>query len=328
MSRKILFITKNVDSASTRYRAQGYRDYLAAAGWEPIYVEGDGGMRHRLGLLRRAQRADVTVVTRKTFTAVYRRALRAAAGRLVFDFDDSIFTSPKKPSPWRQRRFASMVRICDQIWAGNSYLAEQAGKHNPSVLILPTSVEFSSYAASVEKPASALDLVWIGSTVSRPYLEESLPALELAARRLPNLRLKVVADFDLQSHVFPILSKPWSSATEVSDLASAHVGVAPMTDDPWARGKCGLKVLQYMAAGLPVVASPVGANKDIVVDGVTGFLAREPQEWVEALSRLAADAGLRRSLGEAARELVEKEFSYAANSRKMITSLAGLVAHE
>jgi len=325
MSRKILFITKTAKSASTRYRAQGYSDYLRAAGWEPLYVEGDGGLRHRLGLLRHASRADVTVVIRKTFAAIFRRGLRAAARRLIFDFDDSIFTGSKKPSAMRQRRFAAMVRLSDQVWAGNSYLAEHSGKHNRSVLVLPTSVEFSSYAVLAEKPQGVLDLVWIGSSLSRPYIEASLPVLESAARQLPNLRLKVIADFDLHSKVFPILSKPWSSATEVSELASAHVGVAPMTDDPWARGKCGLKVLQYMAAGLPVVASPVGANKDIVVDGVTGFLAQEPEEWVEALSRLEADAALRRSLGEAGRQLVEKEFSYASNFRKMRESLNGLV---
>jgi glycosyltransferase involved in cell wall biosynthesis len=144
-----------------------------------------------------------------------------------------------------------------------------------------------------------------------PYLRQFLPALEESARLAPGLRLLTIADATLQSDGIPIDHEPWDERTEAAALCRGDIGIAPTPVDPWTLGKCGFKILQYMAAGLPVVASPVGANAQIVREGVTGFLANEPADWPRAIARLARDAELRARMGQAAREDVETQYSLA-----------------
>ena len=154
-----------------------------------------------------------------------------------------------------------------------------------------------------------IDLVWIGSRSTRKYLLEALPALRLASASTPRLRLKIIADFDLPDAGLPTLAVPWRSATEANELASAHIGIAPMRDDDWSRGKCALKILQYMASGLPVVSSNVGANAEVVDHGKTGYLVNSDEQWCARLVELAGDADLRHRFGEEGRRRVESDYS-------------------
>jgi len=192
------------------------------------------------------------------------------------------------------------------------------------VTLVPTALEPARYDPATAKPRDALDLVWIGSSSTRRYLEAALPVLARAAGCLPGARLKVIADFDLPAPELPAVFVPWSEASEAAEIASAHIGLSPMPDDPWTRGKCGLKVLQYMAAGLPVVASDVRAHRDIVIHGETGFLASDPQQWVAALSRLAADARLAAAMGARGRARVEEQFAVREIFREMLAALESL----
>ena len=153
------------------------------------------------------------------------------------------------------------------------------------------------YRSETKKSNTSIDVVWIGSRSTRKYLLEALPALRLAAVRVPSLRLKIIADFDLPDAGFPTLAVPWDAATEANELASAHIGIAPMRDDDWSRGKCALKVLQYMISSLPVVSSDVGANAAVVDNGNTGYLAADNDAWCEYLVMLADDPVLRARLG-------------------------------
>jgi glycosyltransferase involved in cell wall biosynthesis len=325
----VLFVFKGAQAASTRYRARVYYPYLRAAGWDIREHEAAANPLARLTLLVQAARAEVVVVLRKTFTAPFARLLRAVSDRLVLDFDDAIFVrSSGAPSNLRMRRFARMAARCDHVFAGNAYLAEHARKFNPQVTILPTSIDPRKYAVGAAKPEATLDLVWIGSTSTRKYLAQALPALERAAERVPNLRLKIVADFGLASSRLPIVPIAWSERTEAAELASAHIGIAPLPDNDWTRGKCALKLLQYMAAGLPVVASPVGANREAVEHGVTGLLADTTEEWAAALARLAADPALRASMGEAGRVRVAERFAEERTFARMHAVLESLCGRD
>ncbi|MDX1375380.1 MAG: glycosyltransferase family 4 protein [Burkholderiales bacterium] len=308
--KSVLFVFKGLEAASTRYRARVYYPYLRARGWAVSECVAGANPLARLTLLAQAARADVVVVLRKTFSAPYAWLLRAAARRLVFDFDDAIFVrSSGAPSRLRMRRFARMAARCDHVFAGNAYLAEHARAFNPRVTVVPTSIEPRKYAVDAARPAQTLDLVWIGSASTRKYLVRMLDALERAAARVPQLRLKIVADFGLESSRLPIVPVGWSERTEAAALASAHIGIAPLPDNDWTRGKCALKVLQYMAAGLPVVASPVGANLEAVEAGVTGLLADTPDEWVASIVRLAAEPALRAAMGAAGRARVAERYA-------------------
>lgn len=325
MTRRILFLSKGETSASTRYRAMQYLPLLQRAGFEAVHVTVSGGVRNYLYALRRAATADIVVILRKTFPAPVLWLLRRLSRKLVFDFDDAVFcNSDGSPSVTRMRRFAAMTRACDHILAGNGFLAENAARFNPAVTLIPTSVDTSQYAAESRKPDDRIDLVWIGSRSTRKYLLEALPALRLASARLPRLRLKVIADFDLPDVGLPTLAVPWSSATEANELASAHIGIAPMRDDDWSRGKCALKVLQYMASGLPVISSNVGANVEVVDDGVTGYLVSSDASWCERIVELAADTRLCSRLGNEGRKRVLADYSVDSVFSRMRSVLEAL----
>jgi glycosyltransferase involved in cell wall biosynthesis len=321
----VLFLSKGESSASTRYRALQYFPLLQTAGWSPRHRNMNVGLWQRLTLLGEARQADVVVVLRKTFAGWYLWLLRRAARRLVFDFDDAIFVrSNGEPSRLRLNRFRRMMRQCDQVWAGNGYLARQAGRYNRSVLQLPTALDVSKYPISVNKPADSIDLVWIGSRATRKYLETILPVLERLAQQQPDLRLKIIANFDLDTVHLNTLPVQWQEATEATELASSHIGIAPMLENDWTRGKCALKVLQYMAAGLPVVASPAGINRDIVTDNVTGYLASNDEQWQQCLLQLIENPDLRAQLGSAGRQQVA-DFDLQPTAGRMLQSLDELL---
>ena len=308
--KKILFLSKGEDSSSTRYRALQFFPLLKLAGFEVAHATASGGPLALIGALRQAARADLVVVLRKTFPLPLLWLLRRVSRRLAFDFDDAIFcNSDGSPSATRMQRFSAMIRACDHVLAGNRFLTASAKAFNPAVTLLPTCVAAQAYAVTVDKPANVIDVVWIGSSSTRKYLVAALPSLRLAAGRFPGLRLKIIADFDLPDAGLPTMAVRWNANTEAADLASSHIGIAPMRDDDWSRGKCALKVLQYMAAGLPVVSSDCGANAEIIEDGVSGFLVGDDAGWETRLIQLANDAGLRHRMGEAGREKARSAYS-------------------
>ncbi len=318
----ILFASKGEHAASTRYRALDYFDMFRKDGWFPMHIAIHGTFS-RLKLLHFAMRADVVVVLRKTFSWPYLQLLRKCSKCLIFDLDDAIFCRDDgSASPNAMRRFAQIVRRSDQIWAGNKYLADAARSHNKAVDVLPTSLDPLKYHHNIAKPTDNIDLVWIGSSSTRKYLEQAIPALERLAADFPFLRLKIVADFDLSLKNLQTVAVPWSEKSEKEALGSAHIGIAPMADNPWTRGKCGLKVLQYMAAGIPVVTSPAGVNGEIVEQGITGFLADDPEEWEKAIADLIQDSDLRKTMGRLGRSRVIKDFSLEGTYRKIVSGLA------
>lgn len=325
MSAKLLFVSKGEDASSTRYRALQFFPLWREAGFEPTHVTASGGPRATLNMLRLAARADVVVVLRKTFPAALLWLLRHVSRKLVFDFDDAIFCNTDgTPSRTRMARFAAMARASDHVFAGNAFLAGNAAAFNPAVTLVPTCVDAARYRVDADKPADTLDLVWIGSHSTRKYLAEAMPWLKAAAEKTPNLRLKIIADFDLPGCGIPTLPVAWRAESEARELAASHIGIAPMRDDDWSRGKCALKVLQYMAAGLPVVSSQAGANAEVIVEGETGFLASTPEAWTECIARLANDADLRRRTGEAGRRLVETDYCIDAVFGRLRPVIASL----
>jgi glycosyltransferase involved in cell wall biosynthesis len=162
----------------------------------------------------------------------------------------------------------------------------------------------------------AVRLVWVGSSSTLQGLERVQPVLEAVGAGVPGVRLKLICDRFLILRRLPVEPCLWSESTEAVEIAEADIGISWLPDDDWSRGKCGLKVLQYMAAGLPVVANPVGVQADLVRHGESGLLAATPTEWAEAISRLARGPSLRRRLGAAGRRRVEEEFSVAAGGRR------------
>ena len=325
MSTRLLFVSKGLDASSTRYRAVQFFPLWRAAGFEPVHVTASGGPGATLGMLRQASRADVVIVLRKTFPAALLWLLRRVSRKLAFDFDDAIFcNSDGSPSRTRMTRFAAMVRCSDHVFAGNAFLAGQAAAFNPRVTLVPTCIDVARYDVTAAKPADTLDLVWIGSHSTRKYLAEAIPSLKAAAEKVPGLRLKIVADFDLPDCGVATVPVAWRADAEARELAASHIGIAPMRDDDWSRGKCALKVLQYMAAGLPVVSTKAGANAEVIGEGVNGYLVSTPGEWAQRIAQLALDADLRLRMGEAGRRRVAADYSIEAAFARLRPVVEGL----
>ncbi|MBU4262359.1 MAG: glycosyltransferase family 4 protein [Proteobacteria bacterium] len=279
-------------------------------------------MATRKSILYEAAHSDVVVILRRTYSYPFFRLLRFAAKYLVFDYDDAVFQKDQgQQSNSRERSFIRSVASADQVWPGNNYLADRARPFARKILVLPTSLDIDKYNFSVDREQNFFDLVWIGSSATKEHLKSVLPALESAAGVIPALRLKIIADFTLQSDKLTIVPIRWSEKREAQELAAAHIGIAPLPDNLFTRGKCALKVIQYMAAGLPVISSPTGVNKEIVEHGVNGFLVAGEQEWLTAIERLVADDALRNSMGKAGRKRCFDNFSLQSTFRKMIASL-------
>lgn len=209
------------------------------------------------------------------------------------------------------RRLDGMMAKARLVVAGNRYLAQRARDAGAGwVEIVPTVIDLERYPQTRSKPPDQDGLprlVWIGSPSTVHYLQLIAEPLQaLAARRPFVLRVIGGGAIDLPGVQVEVI--PWSEATEVASIQAADVGVMPLDDTPWERGKCGYKLIQYMACGLPVVGSAVGANNDIVVPGTTGFLAKTSEDWLAGLETLLADAALREHMGRAGRARVEESY--------------------
>ncbi len=320
---EVLFVSEGEDAPSTRYRATAFFSRLERAGWSAGHLAASKRWSDRARVLLAARRADVVVVLRKTFTPGMRWLLRRAARRLVLDLDDAVYLRDDgTASGTRAKRFRAMVQRCDAVFAGNATLAQAAAACGAQATVLPTAVDPSKYPrASPPGPGGSIDAVWIGSSSTRKYIEGLLPTLAAAARVTPGLRLKVISDFQLSHPGLEVLCLPWSERDEAVSVAASHLGLAPMPDDPWTRGKCGLKALQYMAAGLPVLASDAGVHREIVEHGRTGWLCAEESQWVRAIADLAADGTAWSAMGEAGRRRLCERYSVDAVFERLLGAL-------
>ena len=243
------------------------------------------------------------------------RLARRRNPRLVYDFDDAIWLSYVSP---RNRylsylkvpgKTGAICRMAAAVMVGSETLADFARRYNTEVTVVPSTVSLRGYRPRPQPPAAATPVVgWTGSHSSAQYLRLVEGALQALARRR-RFRLLVIGVDDYRLEGVDVECRAWRAETEVEDLWPMDVGIMPLFDDPWARGKCALKAIQYMGVGLPAVVSPVGANRDVVEDGVSGFHAASEQEWVRVLDRLLDDVDLRSRMGAEGRRRVESEYS-------------------
>lgn len=306
---RLLVLTHNPDRASFRQRIGVYLNVLRDEGIECEIRRLPAGMLQRRTVFREAMSFDGVLLHRKMLNAWDAFWLKRCGKPVVYDFDDAIMYSDRKPdriSMLRFRRFGRSVSLSCLSIAGNKYLAEHAKRYSPNVAVLPTAVETGESLSPVEHQDDGnVRLVWIGSRSTLRYLQEIAPALEELGGRHKNVILRIVCDefFDLKS--MRVERRTWSKQTETRDMMTSDIGLAPLPDNRFTRGKCGFKILQYQAVALPVVASPVGVNSEYVRDGATGFLASDRAQWVDRLSVLVQDADLRRTFGRNGHQDVE-----------------------
>jgi glycosyltransferase involved in cell wall biosynthesis len=329
-----MYLTALVDSPEhvcCRYRLAAFRPYLEKAGHRLELRPWPRSLWSWLRLGKELARADAVILQRKLLPAWQRYLLRRAARLLIFDFDDAVFLRDSYAakglhSAGRLRRFAALARAADVLVAGNSFLCDRARQFAPADRVhrIPTCVDPLRYPRAEHRWAGdGVQLVWVGSHSTLRGLEAARPLLEEIGQRLPGLSLKLICDRFLALDHLAVQPCPWSESGEAREIAAADIGISYLPDDAWSRGKCGLKVLQYMAAGLPVVGNPVGVQAELIRHGESGFLVKTPQQWVAALGRLARDPRLRRQMGRAGRRRVEKEFGIASGAAGWARILGG-----
>lgn len=289
---------------ATRQRILALLPALAAHGvdarvWTPAHRR---GMRARVRLLRAASRADVVVLGRIAPPPPVLCAI-ARAAPIVYDFDDALYADPAG-----RRRWSRVVRAATAVVAGSEELARRAREESAAVSVVPTAVDPALYPRARGDGSGPARLGWLGTAGNLPFLETIRPALRELSGRGCAFELRVISSAEPDWPELPVRAVPWTLATAPAELAELDIGLAPLPDTPWTRGKCGLKALEYMAAGLPVVASPVGALSAIVEPETTGLHAASASEWAGALMALLADPARRRRLGAAGRQRVEERY--------------------
>lgn len=354
-STQVLFLTKyDRKGASTRYRSLQYFPALEEAGiqctFSPLFAEpylehrynGTTPLHHFYGAAIRRIRAlfsvnrySAVVIEKELlpyFPAVFERFLARQTVPYIVDYDDALFhlydqhSNPLIRSLFRDK-IASVMRHSSLVIAGNQYLANYARSRGaPRVEVVPTVVDLARYPSYTPPETNTFTIGWIGSPSTTRYLPSIAPALASVCAG-GRAKFLLIGAGEVRLPGVPVEVLPWSEQTEVADLRRFDVGIMPLADEPWERGKCGFKLIQYMASGLPVVASPVGANTAIV-DADTGLFARTTDEWINALETLRADPGLRRLMGSTARARVERCYSLDVTAPQMIALIRSVTAME
>lgn len=336
-------------SPGQRFRIEQWEPILAQGGVEitysPFETDELRGILHRPGRVI----AKIKAVTREmgrrrseldsigSFDLVYifreaalmgppwfERKISRSGVPVVFDFDDAIFVSYKSPSNGYlsylkfPSKTSEICRLSTHVMAGNEFLAEYARAFNQNVMIVPTTIDTDKYLpkerhSSTEK----ITIGWSGSFSTIQHLDTVRDVLQELART-EHFRLRVIGTPQYEIDGVDVEAMQWRADTEVEDLNQIDIGIMPLPDDNWSKGKCGLKALQYMALGIPTVCSPVGVNSTIIEDGVNGFLAGEKAEWIAKIKQLIHNPELRHSLGRAGRQTVERDYSAKAIAPRVL----------
>ncbi len=325
--------------------------FVQPSDYENLYGDGNllwksrlmlGGLRRRLDAVTSVGRYDVVLIHRELAPVLNRSLMWLSARALpafVFDFDDAIFL-PAQGADEIMRHLRSperdTARFCaeaSRVLAGNAYLADYArearglGQDDPGVTVLPTVVDTALFAPPANEPApeeGELPVVgWVGTHSTLGYLESVYPALRELGQHAP-FKLRVVSN-----RPPPFLAGVeteyirWRPEDEVSYFHGLDIGLYPLSDDPWTRGKCGFKAIQYLACGVPTVASPVGVLPDIVRPGETGELAETREQWVTALEGLLDEPERRRRMGSRGREHIIARYSIPVVMEDLVQALKG-----
>src|SRR5437762_7151777 len=271
----------------------------------------------RLSTITRSELYDLVYVFREASLlgpSIFERLIRLRHVPLVFDFDDAVFLPYRSPSNgWfsllkAPAKTGTICRLASQVMVGNNYLAEYARRFNQNVTVIPTTIDTDTYRLQPVRDAALPVIGWTGSYSTVPHLNLLRSTLSELAKR-ERFRLRVIGPPNCEIKGIDVEVLPWRSHSEVQDLAAIDIGIMPLPDDPWSRGKCGCKALQYMGLGIPAVCSAVGVNADLIRDGENGFLANSADEWIAKLTLLLRLPELRRKLGLAGRKTVEERFS-------------------
>lgn len=344
-------------SPSQRYRFEQYLNYFNAQGFEwelsEIITEKDDKLFYspgnylqkawillksifiRLNDLQKAKDFDIIFIQREALllgSSFFEKQF-FKKHKVIFDFDDSIWlldTSPEnKKFEFLKNPDKTKINIAHAhcVIAGNSFLANYAKQFNPNTIVIPTTIDSDIHIPKPElRDKEKIVIGWSGSISTIKHFEIAIPALkEIQAKYPGKIEIQVIGQGSYAHPEINVVSKNWSSITEVNDLNHFDIGIMPLPNDEWVKGKCGLKGLSYMSCGIATVMSHVGVNPEIIEHGKNGYLAKTKEEWIDYLSLLIENSDLRHKIGLAGRDTVVKNYSVNANKVKYLEVLKSLI---
>lgn len=326
-------------SPGQRYRMEQWEPLLRERGvdihYEPFECEQLHGLLYKPGLFGQKLRLVASALSRRLATIrkmadfdvvylfreaallgppIFERLVHQSGIPIVFDFDDAIFVSYRSPANGylSYLKFAgktkTICRLAAHVMVGNPYLADYARQVNDHVTVIPTTIDTDKYKPLPRAESTVPVIGWTGSYSTVQHLDTLRGALQKLAKQ-QSFRLRVIGTPTYKIPGVEVEASIWKADTELEDLSSIDIGVMPLPDDAWSKGKCGLKALQFMALGIPTICSPVGVNTDIIQDNENGMLAGSEDEWVEKMSRLLQSRETRERLGQAGRMTVQEWYS-------------------
>ena len=324
----ILTLVPDLKAPSCRFRVLQYIKPLGELGIDLHVTELPKERGKRRDLFRTAGDFEAVFIHRRLLSGLDYRCLRKHARRLILDFDDAVMfrdsNAARLNSRRRAKRFQRLAGGVDLVLAGNDYLAGWAGRYNPRVVIIPTVIDLTFYPSSPHRGRGRI-LGWMGTKSNFIYLDLLSGVISPLSKKYSEIKLKVVSDSDYYLPGVEVINKKWALSEEVEDLLGFDLGIMPLTDDDWTRGKCALKIIQYFAAFLPVVCSPVGTNQAVVREGTNGYFARSTEEWVDRLDTLLSSPEKRDEMGRAGRRLVEERYSLSVMVPRLAETLRSVI---
>ena len=354
---KILFwVPYPSQGPSNRYRVEQYLPYLEKSGiqchlrpfWSSnafkiLYKKGlyiEKFYYFLLGTLKRI--IDLVSIFRYDGVFIHREAypiggiffekmLQLFDKPFIYDFDDAIFLPTS--TPWNNfiekfktpGKIQEIIKLSHHCIAGNRYLADFALKYTNSVSIIPTSIDTEKYSnPKPKKIREAIVIGWTGSLTTSDYLNSLNEVFVKLSQRFPKIKFKIIGGNFTIPGLSNIINEPWQEGREMDEVKTFDIGIMPLPDNEWAKGKCAFKAILYMSLSIPCVCSAVGMNKEVITDGINGFLAGSQTEWLEKLTLLINNPELGKRVGVAGRKTVEEEYSVKVNAPKIIKMIEGL----
>ena len=326
---KIYFLIQEWEHPASRYRVLQYVPYLKESHIESKVALFPDSFCKWMKLFSEIQDYDIIFIQKKRLWRWQLWYLKRKHIKIIYDFDDAVmFKSPVDgggKSFKRERTFARMVRYSNEVIAGNQYLKSQALPYNKNIIILPTAIDTSKYTMKdYRRSKEKISIGWIGSKSSLPFLKELTPAFDYIASQYKSVELKIICNVFFDCKTMPVIKKTWALEDENSDLQDIDIGLAPLPNHEWTKGKCATKLLQYLSIGIPVVCSPVGVHNEIIQEGVNGLFAASIEEWIEKIALLIKDKTLRERIGLEGKKTVESHYSLKANVPKFINAIKGI----
>jgi len=345
--RLLCVLNGGIEHPSSRLRVLQHLDRLKSHGIDAdLFVAKKRPAADQADLARRARRSDAVLIQKKLF-ARWKLPLLLGSAPLLFDLDDAVFAvSPdelqrfgaeraEKRAASRRKRLAGVLRRSRAVIVGNHYLADHAARFARQVAIVPTAVDLRPFPEEALRRAREARrsrrgrprVGWLGSRPSLRYLPALADPLRRVLSETGGVFVQICNEFaDLPG--VPAESITWSLSGEAEALLGLDIGVMPLDDSPFSQGKCGLKILMYQAAGLPVVCSPVGANRDLIRENETGFFAESADEWAAHLRRLLGDPSLAQRLGERGRSQVEEGYEASSIAARLVELIERVARRE